>query len=312
VAEEEDDDDREPADLAGELDPEPFTDADDWQPSAALRGPLLLATVLTLVGGACTVAGAVWGLLHEPAEGFTPQTALEFAGLAALFPTLWAYAGLARELPSPALKGGAVCSWGSALVLSLLPLAQGQQGGEGTAWFLVWVIGLSLAGLALYAITFFPKGGGCLTSLGVVVAVGVKMVAAGAAKGAAKGAKLDTVLAVEWIAGLTATVVFWIWFAVLKIRRSGRLGLLAAVVGWTELLALAVITALLTWMAIDNAERQDDPGFNQQAWESEWYGLLMQGQMAVVTAWTVVTAAWFFLLRERAALAEEPPPNDWE
>jgi hypothetical protein len=101
-------------------------------------------------------------------------------------------------------------------------------------------------------------------------------------------------------------VTLLVWFAVAKIRLRGRLGGLAALVGWAELLMLAALVLTVTWWVCDLVRVAQAHAGNDQALEKAIErsqkqlvnSLTILGLITFLT-WSLLTACLFLSLRGR-------------
>jgi hypothetical protein len=83
------------------------------------------------------------------------------------------------------------------------------------------------------------------------------------------GAKLFQGLDLDWGAvaagvAILLAIGYLVWFALSKIRLRSRLGGLAALLGWAEILGLLVFAGVGTWYGIQLAATADQPGIDEQ------------------------------------------------
>jgi hypothetical protein len=114
--------------------------------------------------------------------------------------------------------------------------------------------------------------------------------------------------AVAWFALLLLGVIFLIWFAVAKIRLRGKLGGVAAVLGWTEILQLVVFTGMVVWFLASLAGVGNQPGVDDKTMEGlvEQMGRdLITAGMVIYLTWTLLTSRQFLSVRNRFNPEEE-------
>lgn len=99
--------------------------------------------------------------------------------------------------------------------------------------------------------------------------------------------------------------VFLIWFAAAKIRLRRRLGGMAALVGWSEIICMLLALGVLIGLGIQLASAAEQPGINNQ--ELEELRLKFADDVTIVAlvaglVWTSLTVSFFAALRNRADL----------
>lgn len=149
---------------------------------------------------------------------------------------------------------------------------------------------------------------------GIIALVGVAVLKVLAKGGlflklfAARGiVRLFTKLNLDWeslaaIVALVLACVFLIWFAAAKIRLRRRLGGMASLVGWSEILCFLLALGVLIGLGVQLATAAERPGINNQ--ELEELQQKFNDEVTIVAlvaslAWTSLTVSFFAALRNR-------------
>jgi hypothetical protein len=296
-------------------------------PSPLLHRQLLTGVGATLAAGGLMVASSVVELSQGQMAGVTPAHVISWLALIPLVLVLRTYLTLAREADSWGLRRSVQCLFG-ALVLfglyELISLDVLDLGWQIALWIILGIGILALLGAPFVSPSETPetpqapvppateapaettepvsttKKAGVFGGLGLCLLALVKL--------AGKGGILWKLFAFRWLGrlfnninlGLGAVavfvlvvlgVIFLIWFAVAKIRLRGKLGGVAAVVGWTEILQLVVFTGMLVWWVASLIGAANQPGMDEKTLE----GLVEQMGRDLITAGMVIDLTWALL-----------------
>jgi hypothetical protein len=296
---------------------------------AVLRHRLWTGTLGVLAAGGLAAAGCVADWSHPGAAGLTAGRLLSWAAILPLAWALRAYFAVAGVAGSPGLRRGAQCLFGAVVLLSVLDVA-GIDGLPTGVRIALWVG----CGIGLVALTTAPFVGPSddaeevpaekqskpsrhglarlIGGLAVAVVVVLKLAAKsivvkwlvirwGARWLGHHGIDVE---AVGVVVALALTAAFLVWFGVRKLRSADRLGRMAGLVGWFEILLVIGGLALAGWFAgsIYAAARQ--PGMTDADLETATQGLLQTALLisaAACLVWSTLTAALFTAVRDRLA-----------
>jgi hypothetical protein len=313
-----------------------------WYPSPELRGQLLLGVWATLAAGALSLAGSLVDPALNLFQGFSLAGALGWACLVPLLLVLSAYQGLAKEAHSPGLGKSSLCLFGTIALFDVFELA--TLNGLPLGWQITcWVIfGLGL--FFLLVIPFVseddeptpageePKAKpakstdqkespstkasqvGIAGGLGVGLLVVLKLFAKGLfVKILVFGRlfnnlKLQEIEAIAGGALMILGVIFFIWFAIAKIRLRGPLGGIAVLVGWVELLLLLLLTVLFAWVLATVFAAANRPGITEKDLDALFHQKsreLLPLELVSGVVWTALTMFLFLAIRSRIDLEQE-------
>lgn len=258
---------------------------------------------------------------------------MAWLALVPLFFVLRAYVGLARETGSTGLRKSGQCLFGAILLSNVWDLATLQT--MPTGWQIAWWIIFGIGMLALLSAPFVvgsetrdapakaptpaaaeEASPAATRRTGAIVAViaGLFVVFKLAAKGILVKLLLFRGVA-RWLrqfdggwelmAGgllLLLWAAFLLWFGIAKLRLRGRLGALAGLLGWLEILIVVFVMTSLTWLLVSLFSMLGQPGVDEKAVESfveraEQIGLLVS--MGVALLWGSLTAFLFAAVRSR-------------
>jgi hypothetical protein len=322
--------------------------SEPWWPSPALAGVLRVGTWAVVLTATTSGAGAVAHLSQGPQPGFTLAHGLAWAALLPGLVVVAAYISLAREVGSPALGRSALCVFGAGLLLELYELATLRlftPWGQFALWavFALGLIALPIIPFASDGEDEKPAAeplppaeaapseisegaaetgagakragaAGVLGMLGLVIVGAVKVFGKALAKvGFLKG--LVNLLRLRWnwalIAGGAALVAgssFLVWFAVMKIRLRRRLGAVAGLVGWGEILGFVFAAAVAAGLVVQLGAAAGQPGLDADdlaALEKKFlYDVTMLG-LGIDMLWASLTVCLFASLRRRAGADDE-------
>jgi hypothetical protein len=318
-----------------------------WYPSRKLRGRLLRGAWATMGAGALSLAGALADPDLDLFPGFSVADALGWAGLVPLLFVLHAYRGLAEETQSHGLARSSLCLFGTialSYIFGLATLNGLPVGWQIGAWL---VIGFGLLFLVMAPFvsaegelttsasaemkTTEPakpapvtetKDGtaskasrvGILGGLGVALVVLLKVFAKGLFVKMLIIGRVFRKLNLEEIEGLAGGAllilgaIFFVWFAVAKIRLRAKLGGIAAVVGWLEILLLVLAATLLVWLVAATVAAANQAGFNEKDLEALFHHRsreLLPLEVVGIVVWTALTMFLFLSVRSRVDLEQE-------
>jgi hypothetical protein len=283
-------------------------------PSDPLRARLSVGFRATLISGGISAGGWLAESISGDQPGLTPARAL---GLLAMVPSLWiarTYAALGWEVGRISLGKGAWSVFGAILLLQLFDLATQQvlpTAARALLWYLV-AIGLIL----LPVLPFLPDlRTSALVAAAVLTWAGQVILAAFAFAGAIGGLGVDWEAVAGGVAALLA-VGFLLWFGAAKVRARRRLGGIAALLGWTEILGILfsilwVVAGYSIAIAVVMNAGDPEPSDKLMAALDDKIarGVAALSLLGDLT-WTSLTA-WFFLsIRRRRGPDPGPRPGD--
>jgi hypothetical protein len=308
-----------------------------WMPSRHLQEHLLAGIIASLIGGTLAVASLLVELAQPKAGRWTLADSLSWGAMLPLGLVVRSYLALGRELDSFALAKSASYLFGTMVLLQIFELATKDVlplGWQVAAWVLFGIGAMALVG-GLFFTGSEPskrterpatrpsgkRSAGVLGGLGVALAVVLKL--------AGKG-----LLAKFWLFHLFARIMqnfrgdliplvalvllglaagFLIWFAVCKIRLRDKLGNVAALAGWAEMLGLVSCVAATAWILVEASIALAQPGLNDQAQNQileEKGRQLTLLAVGAVCFWTGITVFLFQSLRRRSESGEAWPEED--
>jgi hypothetical protein len=293
-----------------------------------LRRRLWAGAAGVLAAGGLAAAGCVADWSQPAAPGLTAGRVLGWASLLPLALALRAYLAVADFAGSPSLRRAAQCLFGAVVLLTVLDVA-GINGLPSAVRIALW-IGCGIGLVALTTAPFVsaseeeeapaekkpaPSRHGLARLLGgLAVAVLVVL------KLAAKSILLKWLVirwGVRWLGhhgmdveavavlvALALTAALLVWFGVGKIRSADRLGRMASLVGWFEVLLVIGGLALAGWFAVSLYTAARQPGMTDAGLEAVTAGLLQTALLigaAACLVWCTLTAVLFTAVRDRLA-----------
>jgi hypothetical protein len=313
-----------------------------WVPSPALSRTLWIGTLATVLTGGLYVARAAIVVFDGPKHEFSVSSALAWA---AMLPAIWivtTYTALGREVGSPAIGRSVQCLFVSTLMLRLYDLALFKMFIP-PVQALLWIFVIcGIGGVIIW--TFISGSDGSAqppetekkkpnetdkasgaTRMGAVGALIVGIFAAFKFFGKALVKVAIFKGIINFFEGLKLSFAFWgmaflglltsmyaIWFAIVKIRARQRLGGLASLLGWTEILRVILLIAfnilfLSQWIECRQQPGLPQPELDRQAAElidrlAREYSAIKLGLDLV---WTALTICLFLSLRGRRDLEAE-------
>jgi hypothetical protein len=304
------------------------TAEEPWVPSPSLYRPLLGGALATLLAAGLAVASSALEFKQANAQGFTLAHTLAFAALVPGILVVRTFYLLARESESFNLQKGCLGLFGTLVLIEVYDLASQHILLPGPQIGLWMVIGLGL--LALIGAVFVPAPGsqvkkaagdeapatsgkpasGLVGSLAVVLFVLVKLLGKGILgkllliRGLGKllrnmNAGWEPIVSIGLLlcGGMYLTL-----FAVSKIRLRSKLGGMAALAGWTELVLLAVVGGVWIAQLMDMMSAMNQPGINDKDLEDlakSWSETVFLTEVGTILLWSLVTAFLFLSVRAR-------------
>ena len=271
-----------------------------WVASRNLRLWLLIGALAVLVA-ICFSGASCWidFSRHQEPEGLTITDALDWLCVLPQFVILLAFLALARETLSLGLWRSSIGVYGSTWLMTVLVYSEPTAGPGGG--YAVLAVAVVLGAICMFAIiarnpaSFLqptatespapqprpdppdagqpdtkpaesekPKskasGWGCLSTLGAVAIARVVV------KGLRRAHVdwFDFLCFAAYFAFLGCFAVFSIWFGICQIRLRRKLGIMAVVSGWADILNVAVYAAYFVyvgWFTISAVMNEQEPDF---------------------------------------------------
>ncbi len=316
-----------------------------WLPSPELRRRLWMASWLTLATGVLFSASSVASMTEGNAKGITVADGFAWAALLPALYLAFTYCAIAKEVDSPSLAKSVQCVFLVTVLLRIYQLATASAFnlfGQILVWS-VFVLGL----LGLVLLPFLsthekPTWGGGPPKPDPPTEdkrSTAEAAAAGATRAGALGAVVIGIFAVFKFFGkflvkialfkgivnfvqnlawhlvavglvILMAIAYLVWFAIAKIRLSKRLGGMAAVLGWFEIVRLIVVFGCGLLVNAEIADARLQPEMDPNARAEFEAGLLSDFaaiELGADVLWTALTICFFLSVRGR-----RDPQDDYQ